>query len=80
MQQKTAFQTVMGRIATYLLICPKRLNAFYADVASQPTATHYSVIILVNTVHVCKQWLSELIEYKEIGCYILLLNSAITAK
>lgn len=80
MQQKTAFQTVMGRIAAYLLIRPKRLNAFYADVASEPTAAHYCVTILVNTIPVCKQWLSELTKYKEIGCYVLLLNSAITAK
>lgn len=64
MQQKTAFQTVMGRIATYLLICPKRLHAFYADIASQPTSVHYFVIMLVNMVHVCEQRLSELIKYK----------------
>lgn len=70
----------MGRVATYLLICPKRLNAFYADVASQPTTAHYSVIVLVNTVHVYKQWLSEPIKYKEIRCHVLLLNSVITAK
>lgn len=41
MQQKKTFQIVTGRTATYLLICPKRLNAFYADVASQPTTVHY---------------------------------------
>lgn len=70
----------MGRIATYLLIRPKRLNAFYADVASQPTTAHYSVIVLVSTVHVYKQRLSKLIKYKEIRCYVLLLKSVFTAK
>lgn len=58
----------------------KEIKCFlYANVAFQPTAVHYSVIILVNTVHVCQQRLSEVIKYKEIGRYVLLPNRAITA-
>lgn len=76
-QQKTAFQTIMGRIATYLLICPKRLNTFYADVASPPRAVHYSVTTMASTLHVCKQLPSGLIKFIEIECYFLLLKSDI---